>query len=250
MTVTADSSFTKQYDTLAAADPVLAALLDKWGRQNPFRWAADDGASHGRGLSSNFDAMVLHIIRQQVSLAAADTIYDRVVTQLGGAITPASIAAATADDLRSAGLSRQKASYVTDLAIRHLEGTLNLDDMHDLSDTAATAALTAVRGVGRWTAEVFLIAQLHREDILPANDVGIRRAVQLAWQLDAMPTEKEVRTRGERWAPYRTFAAEALWFSLPEAHHQPPVEPALPAATAGVINTEAHPADAELGRLH
>lgn len=228
MSTTATDSFWTQYDALAASDAVLAGLLDTWGRHNPYNWSENHEASHGRGLASNFDAMVLHIIRQQVSLAAADAIYDRVASRVGGSVTPIAIATASGDDLRAAGLSRQKVSYVVDLAQRHLAGSIDLDDMHHLTDDEAVPALTAVRGIGRWTAEVFMIAQLHREDVLPANDVGIRRAVQLAWHLDSMPSEKDVRQRGEQWAPYRTFASEVLWYSLPEVHQRPSSAPTTP----------------------
>src|SRR3954451_11308555 len=118
------------------------------------------------------------------------------------------------DRLRSLGLSRAKAAAIVGLARMHLDGTLDLDGLDDLDDAQVVHALTAARGVGLWTAQMFLIHQLRRSDVLPAGDLGIRQAVRAAWALPALPRIEEVRQRGERWSPYRTYAAALLWASL------------------------------------
>lgn len=197
------------YSHLAAADPVLEQLIERVGRPDPFTWAERNYPS-----STNFEAMALHIVGQQISTSAALTIYGRVSDAAGGAVTPAGLLALSGDQLRSCGLSRAKAAYLHDLARRQAEGAIDLEDMAGEDDAAALAALTAVRGVGLWSAQMFLVHQLKRADILPAGDIGIRRAVQRAWQLDAVPGVEETRRRALPWSPYRTYAAALLWTSL------------------------------------
>ncbi|MGP4013787.1 DNA-3-methyladenine glycosylase family protein [Streptomyces sp. 4N124] len=192
-----------------AADPVLDGLIASFGRPDPFDWAERDFPS-----STNFEAMALHIVGQQISIAAALTIFARVTAAVGGAVTPESLLALADNDLRACGLSRAKAAYLHDLAQRQVDGAIDLEHMDDVDDATALTGLTAVHGVGLWSAQMFLIHQLERPDILPAGDVGIRRAIQNAWHLTNIPSVEETRRRATAWAPYRTCAAALLWASL------------------------------------
>ncbi|GAA1280659.1 DNA-3-methyladenine glycosylase [Planotetraspora silvatica] len=203
------SDYERQYRFLADRDPVLARLAEEYGHPNPFEW--HDG---GRTGSSNFAAMTLHIVGQQISAVVAFVVFDRIAAAVGGIPTPGGIIALGAERLRECGLSRAKAAYVLDLAHRQVSGLIDIEDMADLDDSAAIAALTAVKGIGLWSAQTFLIHQLHRSDVLPAGDVGIRRAIGKAWQREDLPTVEEARKMATTWAPYRTYAAALLWRSL------------------------------------
>ncbi|MEV0186683.1 hypothetical protein AB0I54_47015 [Streptomyces sp. NPDC050625] len=202
-------SFETAYGHLAAADPVLRQLVRTVGRPDPFTWE-----KRGYPTSSHFAALVLHIVGQQISTAAALAIFGRISASMGGDITPAGLLGLPEGGLRACGLSRIKASYLHDLARRQADGAIDLENMGDVDDATALADLTAVRGVGLWSAEMFLLHQLKRPDIMPAGDHGIRRAIQRAWRLDAVPGIEETRHRALPWAPYRTYAAALLWTSL------------------------------------
>jgi DNA-3-methyladenine glycosylase II len=197
------------YRSLAALDPVLAELVEEYGQPDPFEWF--DG---GRTGSSRFAAMVLHIVGQQISTVVAFVIFDRIAAATGGVPTPEAIMALGAGRLRETGLSQAKVGYVLELARSQASGRIDLENMAALGDAEAVAALTAVRGIGLWSAEMFLIYQLHRPDVLPAGDVGLRRAIGTAWELPVVPGINEVRTRAAAWSPYRTYAATLLWRSL------------------------------------
>jgi DNA-3-methyladenine glycosylase II len=203
------SGYERGYRFLAHRDPALARLVEEYGHPDPFVW--HDG---GRTGSSKFAAMTLHIIGQQISAAVAFVVFDRVAAAVGGIPTPDGIIAAGPERLRECGLSRAKVAYVLDLAHRQVTGLIDIEDMADLDDDAAIAALTAVKGIGLWSAQTFLIHQLHRNDVLPAGDGGIRRAIGKAWRREGPPTMREVREMATAWAPYRTYAATLLWRSL------------------------------------
>jgi len=197
------------YDALAALDPVMAELIDRLGRPDPFDWKpilARVGDDH-------FRAMLLSITSQQISSASAWAIFDRLIAAMDGKPTPAAVLALGPDRLRALGLSRAKASYVADLADAVLTGRVDLDRL-PADDEEAITMLSTVRGIGRWSAEVFLISQLHRPDILPAGDLGIRQGIRLAYGLSALPSIKQARERGLAWSPFRTYAAILLWNSL------------------------------------
>jgi DNA-3-methyladenine glycosylase II len=198
---------TTAYDHLAA-DPVLRRLIEHVGRPDPYTWAERFPSS------TNFEAMAVHIVGQQISVAAALTVFGRITLAAGGGITPGSVLALTPDDLRAQGLSRAKSAYLHDLARRQADRIIDLEHMDDVDDDTALADLTAVHGVGPWSAQMFLVHQLKRPDILPAGDVGIRRAIQRAWGLADLPGIEETRLRATAWAPYRTYAAALLWESL------------------------------------
>ncbi|RLV04558.1 hypothetical protein CTZ27_11625 [Streptomyces griseocarneus] len=199
---------TTAYGNLAD-DPVLNRLIERVGRPDPFDWAERDFPS-----STNFEAMALHIVGQQISIAAALTIFARIATAAGGIVTPDTLLVLADDDLRACGLSRAKAAYLHDLAQRQAAGTIDLEHMDDIDDATALTDLTAIHGVGLWSAQMFPIHQLERPDILPAGDIGIRRAIQSAWHLTGTPSIEETRRRATAWAPYRTYASALLWASL------------------------------------
>jgi DNA-3-methyladenine glycosylase II len=161
------------------------------------------------------------IVGQQISGRVAEAIFGRLVAFIGDRDPAAAIAAASDEELRAVGLSGNKTRSVHDLAERTLDGRLQLDRIDELSDDEARAQLTAVRGIGAWTADIFLLAQLGRPDILPAGDLGVRQAVQRIHGLDRLPTEQEVRAIGEVWRPNRSLATAYLYGSLREGAAPP-----------------------------
>ena len=138
------------------------------------------------------------------------------MTGLFGGQTPApeQLLEASVEDLRGAGLSGRKVEYIRDLAAHVISGELELERLDDLSDEEAIAELVAVRGLGQWTAEMFLIFHLERPDVLSGGDLGIRKAIQVEYGLEEMPTPQRVVEIGERWSPYRSLASLYLWESL------------------------------------
>jgi len=158
----------------------------------------------------SFATLAYAIISQQLSLAAARTIRDRLIERLG-ILDPETILATDEALLRAIGLSARKSSYLRDLAERVIRGQLELEQLPALDDEAVIAALTAVKGIGRWTAEIYLMLALERLDVLPAADLGLRDAVRLIYDLPHLPTSAEVRMLGERWRPYRSIACWYLW---------------------------------------
>ena len=193
---------------LARRDPVIAALMRRHGACG----LAD--AQH----DEPFRALVHAILAQQLSSKAAATIERRVRALLGGASpTAADVARVSDTELRGAGVSSQKIRYLRDLCARIENGELDLAALHHLSDDEVIAALTRVNGIGRWTAEMFLMFRLHRPDVLPVGDLGIVRAVQKAYRLRKAPTPERLLRLGEPWRPYRSVACWYLWASLDNA---------------------------------
>ena len=162
-----------------------------------------------------FETLVDAIISQQISVKAADAIMARLrKAALGepeGLITPEALLPLDHDELRATGLSPQKIRYIRDLTERVSTGQLDLEQVSELDDEAAIAELVKVKGIGRWTAEMMLIFSLGRPDVLPVDDLGFLEGVREAYSLDARPTPKEMRERGEIWRPYRTFATWYMW---------------------------------------
>lgn len=185
-------------------DPVLARVMADVG---PCRFAIRTDGSH-------FDHILRAIVYQQLSGRAAATIHARVVGLFEGKPSAKALLSATDDQLRSAGLSRQKIGYLRDLAQRVHAGDLPVDRLHELADDDVITALTRVKGIGRWTAHMFLMFRLGRPDVLPDLDLGIRKAIQLAYRLRRMPNSDRVLTIGAAWAPHRTIASWYLWRSL------------------------------------
>jgi 3-methyladenine DNA glycosylase/8-oxoguanine DNA glycosylase len=200
------------YDALADRDAVLARLISVYGHPPPFGW--HDG---GRTGHSKFAAMALHMIGQQISAVAAFAIYDRLAAATAGIPTPRAIEALGSDRLMATGAGRSKASSLQGLARAQLDGIIDIEDLCDRDDETVIAALTALPGIGLWTAQTFLIHNLARPDVLPATDGGIRPAVATQWHLADLPGPAAVAERGLRWKPYRSYAAALLWRSLAPA---------------------------------
>ena len=189
---------------LEAADPALAGVIRQIG---PYRMQYRE---------PDFSTLVRSIVYQQLSGKAAATIYGRLESALEakGGVTPESLARVTTPRLRSFGLSGQKAAYVKDLALRTRSGALSFEALPALSDDGVIEALTAVKGVGVWTAQMFLIFALRRPDVLPVADLGIQTAVQRVYQLSERPGPKQVAEIGARWRPWASVASWYLWRSL------------------------------------
>ena len=189
---------------LRRRDPVLAGIIGRVGR---CAWETERG---GSAFASLIEAMLY----QQITGKAAASIHRRLRKVLGRRHPrPHEILAASSRALRGAGLSRQKISYMRDLASRAANG-LPLRGLSRLPDEQVIEALCAVKGVGRWTAEMFLIFRLGRFDVLPVDDYGVRKAAQNAYGLDELPDARWLKERGEAWRPYRTVASWYLWRSL------------------------------------
>jgi len=197
---------------LQRRDPILAALIKQHG---PCGLADALRVDH-------FAALARAIVFQQLSTKAASTIHTRMVALLPDSqVTPAAIAALTEEQFRSVGVSRQKAQYLRDLSEKVLSGDVALESIDALDDEAVVTALTKVKGVGRWTAEMFLMFRLLRPDVLPVGDLGILTAVQKAYGLRKRPTPDRLRKLGDAWKPYRSIACWYLWRSLDNAPASP-----------------------------
>jgi DNA-3-methyladenine glycosylase II len=182
-------------------DPAMARVIDKVG---PCRAELRDQGTH-------FHSVLRAIVFQQLSGKAAATIHGRVEAIYGGrGPLPHELLATEDATLRAAGLSRQKLGYLRDLAAK----AALLDDLHELPDEEIIARLTQVKGVGVWSAQMFLMFRLGRPDVLAAGDLGIQKGVQKAYRLRSRPTPKRVLAIGEKWRPYATTACWYLWRSL------------------------------------
>jgi 3-methyladenine DNA glycosylase/8-oxoguanine DNA glycosylase len=218
------------YLALTNTEPVMTRLVSVYGQPDPFEWF--DG---GRTGTSMFAAMVLHIAGQRISAAAAFTIFDRIMAA-GGVPRPDVLLTLGAVRLRALGLSEAKASCLLELARRQAAGLIDLEDMSALTDDEVISVLTAIPGIGLWSAQAFLLRQLRRPDVLPAGDTGVRRAISHEWRLANLPTTRQVRDMSAAWAPYRSYAAALLWRSL-----RPPGEPSDPKARALARRTRPAP---------
>ena len=189
-------------------DPVLAGAIKRIG---PCGMAS-------RQRDDHLTTLVSAIVSQQLSTRAAATIFGRLLALFpdNGNRIPGASALAAIDDqrLRGVGLSSQKVRYVRDLTARIASGELKLDELDALPDEAVVERLTAVKGFGRWTAEMFLMFRLHRPDVLPVDDLGILNAVQRLYRLRKRPKPKRVLEMGEVWRPYRSVASWYLWQTL------------------------------------
>ncbi len=186
---------------LAGRDPVLRRLVAEAGP-----------ASVGPPAEAHFAALVRAILYQQLAGPAAAAIHGRLIVALGGEVTPERLLALPAAALRTAGLSARKAASLQDLAARVLDGTVLLDPsaLRAESDAEVVTRLTAVRGIGKWTAEMFLMFQLRRLDVWPTGDLGVRKGFGLAWGIPT-PTAKELDPLGDRYRPYRSVVAWYCW---------------------------------------
>jgi len=192
---------------LRKADRVMRKLIDEHGNPRPARRG---------GRNDHYGALVRSIVGQQLSTKAARSIYGRLTDRFGGRPpTPEDVLADDQEELRAAaGLSRAKVSFLRSLAEHVQSGDLDLESMDTLSDEDVVAALIAVKGLGQWSADMFLMFHLERPDVLAVGDLGIRRAVKEAYGLDELPGPTELERIAEPWRPYRTLACRYLWASL------------------------------------
>jgi DNA-3-methyladenine glycosylase II len=196
---------------LRSVDHVMRGLIDERGPIDP---ETDRRGSRPDG----YEALARAMVGQQLSTKAARSIWERLVDILGGTFPPPSkLLSVDAETIRGAGLSRSKVTFLTDLAERVADGRLDLAALAELSDEDVIADLTEIKGVGPWTAEMFLIFHLARPDVVSTGDLGIRRAVQIGYGLDELPGPTDLERIAEPWRPHRTLACLYLWRSLDNA---------------------------------
>jgi len=201
---------TDAVEHLRAADPLMAELIERFGRPEDVR------AARGRRPGDAYGALIRAIVGQQLSTKAARSIFDRLVEYFGGHTpTPSQLLEADPEEMRAAaGLSRAKVSFLRDLAEHVEDGELLLDQLAELPDEEVAEQLTAIKGLGPWTVHMFLIFHLARPDVLPVGDLGIRKAVQVLQGLAELPTPAELELIAEPWRPHRSLASLYLWRSL------------------------------------
>lgn len=184
---------------LKKSDPVLKAIIDKVG---PYRIAYRE---------PDFDTLARSIVYQQISGNVAAAILGRLGAHT---LEPAALLALSDEQMRGAGLSRQKIGYLRELAARTIAGDVDFRRIGGMDDDAVIRHLTAVKGIGIWTAQMFLIFALRRPDVLPTGDLGVRAAIRRAWKLEEMPPPSAVTGYGRPWRPYASVATWYLWRSL------------------------------------
>ena len=206
---------------LASADRTLAALISRIGPMSI------EKRRRGRPKVDAYGALLRAVVGQQLSVKAAATIFDRVLALFGGEMPSASqLLEADESALRGAGLSGRKVEYLKDLAVHMLDGDLEIDRLGELPDEEVVARLTAVRGLGVWTAHMFLMFHLEREDVLPVGDLGIRNAIRNEYGMAELPTPAEMEAMAEAWRPHRSLACLYLWESLANSPRDSAVDPA------------------------
>jgi DNA-3-methyladenine glycosylase II len=201
-TATTTSDLRRAERSLARRDPVLRAVIREVGPSSLDSYWRRDA----------FGALVQTIISQQISIHAAAAIHRRVRALYGGRAPSARRLLATPEeDLRGAGLSRPKVAYLRDLAARVTDRRLRVSRLETLDDAAAIAELTAIKGIGVWTAEVFLVFRLGRLDVIPGDDLGLLEGVRLLYGMESRPSPEELREFATRWCPYRSVASWYVW---------------------------------------
>jgi DNA-3-methyladenine glycosylase II len=193
---------------LMRADKVLRRVMEQTGPIHP-------GIDRRGSRSDPWEALARAIVGQQLSTRAAASIWQKLLDLFGGRTpTPKELLRKRPATLLKAGLSNAKVSYLRDLATRIKDGRLDLARLKDLSDEDVCAELVEVKGIGRWSAEMFLIFHLGRLDVISAGDLGIRRAIQVSYGMDELPGPEEIDRIAEPWRPHRTLAGLYLWRSL------------------------------------
>jgi len=187
---------------LKKADPVLAALIDRIG---PCRM------EYG---PPEFHSLAESIVYQQLNGKAAARIFERLAALAGDPVSPSGILKLSEGEMRSVGLSKQKSSYLRDMAQRTLEGQLDFRKLGDLSDEEVIAHLTQVKGVGVWTAQMFLMFTLRRPNVLPTGDFGVKTAIKRHYRKRHLPTPRQMEKIAKSWEPYRSTACWYLWKSM------------------------------------
>lgn len=198
---------------LAERDPVLGAVIARV-KLRPLRRATDPGAA---GPLGHFRTLVTSIVSQQISLQAATAIMGRLLDRLDGVPTPEGILALSDAELRALGLSASKAGYLRDLALHVQDGRLDLPHLATLPDDEVMRELVAVKGIGPWTAEMFLMFSLRRPDVFSFGDVGLVNAMAKLYRLRKPASRARLERIARAWIPYRTLAARYLWASLGES---------------------------------
>jgi DNA-3-methyladenine glycosylase II len=196
--------FARARRALMRRDPILAPVIRKYRTRSLLDTPSMDP----------FPALCRTITAQQISTKAAATIHARLVALMPRGVTPDAMLALTDDQLRAAGLSRQKTAYLRDLAVKVQSGELPAHSLHELTDEDVIQAIVKVKGLGRWSAEMYLMFRLHRPDVLPVDDLGIMTAIQRLYGLRKRPKPDRIRKIAEPWRPYRTVACWYLWRSL------------------------------------
>jgi DNA-3-methyladenine glycosylase II len=192
-----------EHRALAAADPAIAALIERHGPRS-----IEERRDRDR---DEFAALARIVTGQQVSTSAARTIWGRVCDEFGGRAPTAAEAAAGEARLRSSGLSGRKASYISGVGAAIAEGGLDPEAFRDADDEDVIDALVGLKGIGRWSAEMFLIFHLGRPDVFSPGDLGLRNGIRVALSLEERPSPDQAAEIAERWRPYRTLAAIYLW---------------------------------------
>jgi DNA-3-methyladenine glycosylase II len=185
-------------------DPVMASFIDRAGSFAP-----------RPGQGDYFPSLVRAILYQQLAGKAAAAIHARFIDAVGGAVTPDAVLATAVEDLRKAGLSGAKARSIVDLATRVADGVVPLGGIEAYDDEDIITRLSTVRGIGRWTAEMFLLFELGRLDVWPVGDLGVRHGWMLIYGMDEMPSARELAPMGDKFRPYRTIPA---WYSWQAVH--------------------------------
>lgn len=201
----ARTSFSKAVAEIARRDRVMAKLIERTTRFHLPR----PGSPH-------FAALAESILYQQLAGAAAGAIHRRFVALFDGDLSPDTVLALHPRRMRAVGLSRSKVAAIRDLAAKVVDGTVRLQRIGRLPDEEIVTSLSVVRGIGQWTAEMFLIFQLRRLDVWPVGDYGVRKGYALAYGLPQLPSPKELHALGERFRPYRTVAAWYCWRAVTE----------------------------------
>lgn len=197
-----ESSCDQALAHLRSADPVLAAIIHRVG---PYAMQYHE---------PRFRSLVRSIVFQQLHGRAARTIFDRLVEKAGGEITPDSILKLRADQMRAVGLSKQKLTYIRDLARKTRDGVVEFERFPQMKDEEIIAELTKVKGIGTWTAHMFLMFALRRPNILPTGDYGVRAAMRKAYGMKVMPKPRTMERLAKSWHPYCSFASWYMWRSL------------------------------------
>ena len=203
-------ALSRAIEEVARIDPVVAQLVATAG---PIRYRPHDP-------DGPFGALVRSIVFQQLAGRAALAIHGRVRALVDGPLTPASLVALSDEALRGAGLSAAKLAALRDLSAKVIDGTVTLDGRSRVSDDEIVAQLVTVRGIGRWTAEMYLMFELRRLDVWPVDDLGVRQGYGLAWSIAPPPTARELQPLGERFRPYRSVVARYCWEAVALARRE------------------------------
>lgn len=197
-----DRTLAQGCEYLRAADPIMARIINEYG---PYHWKEPE---------DYFAVLCSSIVSQQLSVKAAASITERVLQYFGGQWRQEALLAASEEEMRAFGLSRAKVVYVKDLAAHCADGRLRLDRLTEETNEEVIERLIMVKGIGRWTAEMFLLFGMGRLNVFPADDLGVKKAIQVNYGLLELPTKKQMLEIAAKWVPYESIATLYLWRSL------------------------------------